>query len=256
MADLTFSQWRPHPWHGLSAGADAPRVVNAYIEITPFDLIKYEVDKASGYLRVDRPQRTSSQPPALYGFIPRTYCGPRVAALTPVTKRGDGDPLDICVLSERPIAKSEILLSARVIGGLQLVDRDEADDKIIAVLQGDYVWGDAQDLERRADRARRAPRALLLHVQTRPRRAGAHPHLRLVRLRARRERGAGGDGRLRRAVRRTRVKDFILEISFDARDAALEELVQSRLYLTPSTGSSSSEANGTTTISAYFDDRR
>ncbi|MEA2343030.1 MAG: inorganic pyrophosphatase [Thermoanaerobaculia bacterium] len=146
MADLTFSQWRPHPWHGLSAGADAPRVVNAYIEITPFDLIKYEVDKASGYLRVDRPQRTSSQPPALYGFIPRTYCGPRVAALTPVTKRGDGDPLDICVLSERPIAKSEILLSARVIGGLQLVDRDEADDKIIAVLQGDYVWGGAQDL--------------------------------------------------------------------------------------------------------------
>ena len=136
MADLTFSQWRPHPWHGLSAGDDAPRVVNAYIEITPFDLIKYEVDKASGYLRVDRPQRTSSQPPALYGFIPRTYCGPRVAALTPVTKRGDGDPLDICVLSERPIAKSEILLSARVIGGLQLVDRDEADDKIIAVLQG------------------------------------------------------------------------------------------------------------------------
>ena len=75
-----------------------------------------------------------------------TYCGPRVAALTPATTRGDGDPLDICVLSERPIAKSEIILSARVIGGLQLVDRDEADDKIIAVLQGDYVWGDAHDL--------------------------------------------------------------------------------------------------------------
>ena len=69
MADLTFSQWRPHPWHGLTAGADAPRVVNAYIEITPFDLIKYEVDKESGYLRVDRPQRTSSQTPALYGTI-------------------------------------------------------------------------------------------------------------------------------------------------------------------------------------------
>jgi inorganic pyrophosphatase len=146
VADQTFSRWRPHPWHGLPAGPDVPSIVNAYIEITPFDLIKYEVDKASGYLRVDRPQRTSSQPPALYGFIPRTYCGPRVAALTPVTKRGDGDPLDICVLSERPIAKSEIILSARVIGGLQLVDRDEADDKIIAVLQGDYVWGDAHDL--------------------------------------------------------------------------------------------------------------
>ncbi len=146
MADQTFSQWRPHPWHGLPVGSDPPTVVNAYIEITPFDLIKYEVDKASGYLRVDRPQRTSSQPPALYGFIPRTYCGSRVAALTPVTKRGDGDPLDICVLSERPIAKSEIILPSRVIGGLQLVDGDEADDKIIAVLQGDYVWGKAHDL--------------------------------------------------------------------------------------------------------------
>jgi len=144
--DLTFSQWRPHPWHGLTVGTDPPRVVNAYIEITPFDLMKYEVDKATGYLRIDRPQRTSSQPPALYGFIPRTYCGPRVAALMPVTKKGDGDPLDICVLSERPINKSEIILSARVIGGLQLVDRDEADDKIIAVLQGDYVWGEAHDL--------------------------------------------------------------------------------------------------------------
>ena len=57
------------------SGREPPRHVNAYIEITPFDLIKYEVDKASGYLRVDRPQRTSSQPPSLYGFIPRTYCG-------------------------------------------------------------------------------------------------------------------------------------------------------------------------------------
>ena len=142
-----FSRSRPHPWHGLEPGADAPRVVNAYIEITPFDLVKYEVDKASGYLRVDRPQRTSSQPPALYGFIPQTYCAANVARLAGV-ERGDGDPLDICVLSERPIAKSEILLSARVIGGLQLVDRDEADDKIIAVLQGDYVWGDADDIDR------------------------------------------------------------------------------------------------------------
>ena len=120
-------------------------MVTVYVEITPFDLIKYEVDKATGYLRVDRPQRTSSQPPALYGFIPQTYCAERVAKLAGA-ERGDGDPLDICVLSERPIAKSEILIAARVIGGLQLIDRGEADDKIIAVLQGDYVWGDAMDL--------------------------------------------------------------------------------------------------------------
>ncbi len=147
MAD-SFSRWRPHPWHGLTAGNDAPRVVNAYIEITPFDLVKYEVDKASGYLKVDRPQRTSSQPPTLYGFIPQTYCAERVAALSPASKEGDGDPLDLCVLSERPINHSEILLQARVIGGLQMVDRGEADDKIIAVLQGDYVWGDADDIGR------------------------------------------------------------------------------------------------------------
>jgi inorganic pyrophosphatase len=143
---MTHSHWRPHPWHGLSYGDDAPSIVNAYIEITPFDLVKYEVDKATGYLRVDRPQRTSSQPPALYGFIPRTYCAENVTRLCPVSKRGDGDPLDICVLSERPIAKSEIILRARVIGGIQLIDGDEADDKIIAVLQGDYVWGAAKDL--------------------------------------------------------------------------------------------------------------
>ena len=143
----SFVAWRPHPWHGLEIGPEAPSIVNAYIEITPFDLVKYEVDKATGYLRVDRPQRTSSQPPALYGFIPRTYCGAEVAKLAPHSDRGDGDPLDICVISERPITKSEILLRARVIGGLQLIDRGEADDKIIAVLAGDYVWGDAKAID-------------------------------------------------------------------------------------------------------------
>jgi len=146
VSERSYSRWRPHPWHGLEPGADAPRVVNAYIEITPFDLMKYEVDKASGYLRVDRPQRTSSQPPSLYGFIPQTYCGERVGRLAPGCDRGDGDPLDICVISERPINHSEVLLRARVLGGLQIIDRDEADDKIIAVLEGDYVWGEAQEI--------------------------------------------------------------------------------------------------------------
>jgi len=142
----SYSRWRPHPWHGLTPGPEVPRIVHAYIEITPFDLMKYEVDKASGYLRVDRPQRTSSQPPSLYGFIPQTYCGERVRRLAPGSERGDGDPLDICVISERPINHSEVLLSARVVGGLKIIDRGEADDKIIAVLEGDYVWGEAQEL--------------------------------------------------------------------------------------------------------------
>ena len=141
-----FSEWRPHPWHGLAVGREPPLCVNAYIEITPFDLIKYEVDKESGYLRVDRPQRTSSQAPALYGFIPRTYCGKGVAALCPGAAQGDGDPLDICVVSERPIARGEIIVPARVVGGLQLVDRGEADDKIIAILEKDFMWSEVDDV--------------------------------------------------------------------------------------------------------------
>ena len=138
--------YRPHPWHGLETGPDAPDIVNAYIEITPFDLMKYEVDKVSGYLRVDRPQRSSAQPPTLYGFVPRTYCDERVRQLAPPAKRGDGDPLDICVLNERTISRNDIIVRVRVIGGLQMIDGGEADDKIISVLVGDHVWGEARDI--------------------------------------------------------------------------------------------------------------
>jgi inorganic pyrophosphatase len=139
-------RFRPHPWHGLEVGPEPPSILWAFIEITPFDLIKYEVDKHSGYLRVDRPQRGSSQPPSLYGFVPRTYCDARVRKLSPTSKRGDGDPLDICVLSERAITKSEILVRCRVVGGLQMVDAGDADDKIIAVLDNDLVYGAARDV--------------------------------------------------------------------------------------------------------------
>ncbi len=138
--------WRPHPWHGLEVGPQPPELVTAYIEITPFDLMKYEVDKQTGYLNVDRPQRSSATPPELYGLIPRTYCGARVAALTPTVEIADGDPLDICVVSERPIDRADITLTARVVGGLRMIDGDEADDKIIAVLRDDPVWGDVTDL--------------------------------------------------------------------------------------------------------------
>lgn len=143
-----FYRWRPHPWHGLEVGPRPPEVVTAYIEITPFDTVKYELDKATGYIRVDRPQRGSAQPPALYGFIPRTFCGSRVAALSDgQAKTADGDPLDICVISERPITRSDILLSARVVGGLQMIDEGEADDKIIAVLNNDLFWGESHELD-------------------------------------------------------------------------------------------------------------
>jgi len=153
----TFSPWRPHPWHGLSIGSEPPRRLNAYIEITPYDLVKYEIDKESGYLRLDRPQRTSAQPPSLYGFVPRTYSGKRVAKLMHGAQVGDGDPLDICVLCERPVTRAEILVEAKVVGGLPMIDGGEADDKIIAVLETDHVWGHINDIGG-------VPRALLDRV--------------------------------------------------------------------------------------------
>ncbi|MGC4094369.1 MAG: inorganic pyrophosphatase [Polyangiaceae bacterium] len=142
-----FYRWRPHPWHGLTAGSRAPEIVTAYIEITPFDAIKYELDKTTGYIRVDRPQRGSAHPPTLYGFVPRTYCATQVAALAGngVT-HADGDPLDVCVISERPITRADILLEARVIGGIKMIDHGEADDKIVAVLENDLFWGSADDI--------------------------------------------------------------------------------------------------------------
>ncbi len=146
MTQSSFNRWRPHPWHGLDVGPNPPVYVHAYIEITPFDTVKYEVDKNTGYLRVDRPHRTSSLPPTLYGFIPRTYCGERVRSLMSTAKSGDTDPLDICVISEHLILRAEVLLNARVVGGLPMLDGGEADDKIIAVLENDRVWSQVQEL--------------------------------------------------------------------------------------------------------------
>ena len=138
--------FKAHPWHGVSIGSDAPAVVTAYIEIVPTDTVKYEVDKTSGFLKVDRPQKFSNVCPSLYGFIPQTFCDARVGELCAErTGRlgivGDGDPLDICVLTEKAIPRGDILLQAIPIGGLRLIDRNEADDKIIAVMQGDALYG-------------------------------------------------------------------------------------------------------------------
>ncbi|MEZ5279104.1 MAG: inorganic pyrophosphatase [Acidimicrobiales bacterium] len=142
-----FDRFRAHPWHGLPIGDKAPNVVDAFIEITPFDAVKYEIDKITGYLRVDRPQGSSALPPTLYGFIPRTYCGQRVADLTPSADTGDGDPLDICVLSQQRIDRAEVVLPARILGGIQVLDGGEADDKIVAVLESDTVFDYAKDIK-------------------------------------------------------------------------------------------------------------
>ncbi len=144
-------QLQAHPWHGISRGDEAPAIVNVFIEIVPSDTVKYEIDKATGHLKLDRPQQFSNVCPAPYGFVPRTWCKERLGALaTQRTGRpgivGDGDPLDICVLTERPITHGAILVRARPIGGFLLLDRGEADDKIVAVLVDDAAYGGFRDL--------------------------------------------------------------------------------------------------------------
>lgn len=144
--------FRSHPWHGVPIGPLAPEVVTVYVEIVPTDTVKYELDKVTGILRVDRPQKYSNVSPSLYGLIPRTLCADRVAALcSERTGRpgivGDGDPLDICVLTERVLAHGDVLVRARPIGGLRMLDGDEADDKIVAVLDGDGVFGGLREID-------------------------------------------------------------------------------------------------------------
>jgi inorganic pyrophosphatase len=138
--------FRAHPWHGVGVGTDAPVVVTTYIEIVPTDTVKYEMDKSTGILRMDRPQQYSNVCPTLYGFIPQTLCAEQVGAFCAQrTGRtgivGDGDPMDVCVLTERPISHGDILVRSIPIGGLRMIDGDEADDKIVAVLEGDAVYG-------------------------------------------------------------------------------------------------------------------
>lgn len=144
-------RYKSHPWHGVDIGPDAPDILTSFIEIVPSDTVKYEVDKTTGYLRIDRPQKYSNVVPALYGFIPQTYCGTEVAAYAmEKTGRtginGDGDPLDICILTEKDITHGDILVRCRPIGGFRMLDGNEADDKIIGVLSGDAVYGNYKDI--------------------------------------------------------------------------------------------------------------
>jgi len=144
--------FQAHPWHGVSPGKKAPATVNTYIEIVPTDAVKYELDKQSGHLRVDRPQRFSSMCPSLYGFIPQTFCGEHVADLSAERAgltgiKGDGDPMDICVLTEKTFAQGNFFAEANPIGGLRMIDGEQADDKIIAVLEADLAYGHFTDIK-------------------------------------------------------------------------------------------------------------
>ncbi|HZH87205.1 MAG TPA: inorganic pyrophosphatase [Brumimicrobium sp.] len=141
-----------HPWHGINIGKKQPELINAFIEIIPSDTIKYEVDKDSGYIMIDRPQKFSNNMPCLYGFVPQTYCDKHVAEYcNQKTGRteivGDNDPLDICVLSEREVNRGNIIAESIPIGGFRMIDGGEADDKIIAVLKDDQVYGDMTSID-------------------------------------------------------------------------------------------------------------
>ncbi|MEP6741448.1 MAG: inorganic pyrophosphatase [bacterium] len=143
--------FQAHPWHGVTPGKEAPEMVNAYIEIVPTDAVKYELDKESGHLHVDRPQRFSSMCPSLYGLIPQTFCGNEVARLcadrTGINDiKGDGDPMDICVLTEKTFAQGNFFLHAKPIGGLRMIDGQQADDKIISILESDLAYGHIRDI--------------------------------------------------------------------------------------------------------------
>ena len=151
LAKALTNRFVAHPWHGIEIGKNAPAIVNAFIEITPADAVKYEIDKASGFIMVDRPQKLSNHMPCLYGFIPKTYCDTAVAEFArEKTGRtdidGDLDPLDICVISEREFNHANILCEAKVIGGFRMLVGGEADDKIIAVLKGDQAYGEMNEI--------------------------------------------------------------------------------------------------------------
>ena len=136
-----------HPWHGPTLTQDNYETLCCYIEITPEDSVKFELDKATGLLKVDRPQKFSNLCPCLYGLLPQTYCGEASGKYSGEQIRrdniqGDKDPLDVCVLTEKKINQGNILLQARPIGGLRIIDSGEADDKIIAVLEDDLVFSE------------------------------------------------------------------------------------------------------------------
>eukprot|EP00808_Paulinella_micropora_P032127 g46682.t1 len=154
MFQLMKMLYKPHPWHGVSLGKDVPAMVTAYVECVPGEGIKYEVDKETGYLKVDRPHKFSSLCPTIYGFLPQTYCGELVAERCMEKTQetgiaGDGDPIDVCILSTRAITHGDLLVKCRPIGGLRMIDGGEADDKIIAVVNGDAImakWETIKDV--------------------------------------------------------------------------------------------------------------
>ncbi|MHB8877933.1 MAG: inorganic pyrophosphatase [Myxococcaceae bacterium] len=149
LSELLALMFQAHPWHGVPSSPGGG-VFNVYVELVPADTVKYELDKPNGHLRLDRAQRFSSLCPTLYGFIPQSYCGRTVAERCAERTghagiEGDGDPMDVCVMAESAGAHG-FFAQVRPIGGLRLIDGDQADDKIIAVLESDVAYGHLWDI--------------------------------------------------------------------------------------------------------------
>ena len=126
-----------HPWHDVNPGDEAPAIVNGIIEIPKNTRAKYELDKKSGLLRLDRVLYSSMYYPANYGFIPRTYCD-------------DKDPLDILILSQITVVPM-CIVPAKVIGVMHMLDQGEADDKIVAVAENDMSVAHYNDISELPD---------------------------------------------------------------------------------------------------------
>jgi inorganic pyrophosphatase len=123
MLNMENTEDKNNPWHSVSYGDASPEVVTAIIEIPKGSKAKYELDKESGMLKLDRVLFSSVNYPANYGFIPQTYCD-------------DKDPLDILVICSIDV-QPMCLIDAKVIGVMQMIDNNEEDDKIIAVAYND-----------------------------------------------------------------------------------------------------------------------
>ncbi|MBO0723221.1 MAG: inorganic diphosphatase [Blastocatellia bacterium] len=121
-----------NPWHDVELGDESPKIFNCIIEIPIGSKVKYELDKPTGLLRVDRVLFSAVHYPANYGFLPRTYCD-------------DGDPLDVLVLGQVAVTPL-CIMRAKTIGVMQMIDQNEEDDKIIAVHADDPEYRDFQDI--------------------------------------------------------------------------------------------------------------
>lgn len=150
LEQLFSMQFQAHPWHGVPPTTDAPNVFRAFIEMGPDDRVKKELNKQTGHLEMDRVSKYAAYCPTYYGFISQTYCGDLVAARCRERTRrrvvsGDLDPLDVCILTENRFNGGDTVHIVPI-GGLAMIDKKQADDKIVCVLAGDLTYGGYTDI--------------------------------------------------------------------------------------------------------------